>query len=197
LTDYLLQKGNPWLAANGYISFDRAPDSNGVIWGNLPDIKPFIKSVGVGSDNWLFAGLLPDTNNAATPPPDGMIQDVLHRTNLVYYDWEVTGPRLQPDLQPAQTARQLLRQPQLPLDSASLTWLGMLIPRLGTSATIISRTGPAELTFYPPFHPRPHRVRTSSARRLARIPSISKVGMALRRPRHTQRIGTHSTGDTI
>jgi hypothetical protein len=148
LTDHLLQKGNPWLAANGYISFDRASDSNGVTWGNLPDIKPFIKSAGIGSDNWLFAGLLPDTNNAATPPPAGMIQDVLHRTNLVYYDWEVTGPRLQPDLQLAQTARQLAHQPQLPLDSTSLTWLGMLIPRLGTSATIISRTGPAELTFY-------------------------------------------------
>jgi hypothetical protein len=148
LTDRLLQKGNSWLAANGYISFDRASDSNGVVWGNLPDIKPFIKSAGDGSDNWLFAGLLPDTTNAATPLPAGMIQDVVHRTNLVYYDWEATGPRLQPDLQLAQTARQLARQPQLPLDSASLTWLGMLIPRLGTSATIISRTGPAELTFY-------------------------------------------------
>jgi hypothetical protein len=148
LTDRLLQKGNPWLAANGYINFDRASDSNGVVWGNLSGIKPFIKSAGTGSNNWLFAGLLPDTNSAAVPPPAGMIQDVLNRTNLVYYDWEVTGPRLQPDLQLAQTARQLARQPQLPLDSASMNWLGMLIPRLGTSATIISRTGPAELTFY-------------------------------------------------
>ena len=148
LTDHLLQKGNPWLAANGYISFDRASDSNGVVWGNLPDIKPFIKSAGDGSDNWLFAGLLPDTNSAAAPPPTGMIEDVLRRTNLVYYDWEITGPRLKPDLQLAQTARQIMRRPQLPLDSASLNWLAMLISRLGTSATIINRTGPAELTFY-------------------------------------------------
>ncbi len=146
--DYLLQKGNPWLATNGYISFDRATNGNGVTWGNLPDIKPFIKSAGTGTDGWLFAGLLPDTNTDVTPPPAGLIQDVLRRTNLVYYDWEVTGPRLQPVLQLGQTARQITRRPELALDSASLTWLGQLIPRLGTSATIATRTGPAELTFY-------------------------------------------------
>jgi hypothetical protein len=148
LTDHLLQSGNPWLAANGYISFDRAPDGNGVTWGNLPDIKPFIKSAGTGDDGWLFAGLLPETNHLATPPPVGLIQDVLRRTNLVYYDWEVTGPRLQPLLSLAQTARLVTRQPQMAMDYASINWLGLLIPRLGTSATIINRTGPAELTFY-------------------------------------------------
>jgi hypothetical protein len=148
LADHLMVKANPWLAANGYISFDRASDSNGVTWGNLPDIKPFIKSAGTGSEGWLFAGLLPATNSAAAPPPNGMIQDVLRRTNLVYYDWEVTGPRLNPLLQLGQTVRLVMRRPQLPLNSASLNWLAALIPRLGTSATVINRTGPAELTFY-------------------------------------------------
>ena len=148
LSDYLLQKSNPWLATNGYISFDRATNGNGVTWGNLPDIKPFIKSFGTGTDGWLFAGLLLDTNTDVTPPPTGLIQDVLRRTNLIYYDWEVTGSRLQPVLQLGQTARQITRRPEMALDSASLTWLGQLIPRLGTSATIATRTGPAELTFY-------------------------------------------------
>ena len=148
LSDPLVQNGNSWLAAHGYISFDRSLDGNGVTWGNLSDIKPFIKSVSDNAQNWLLAGLLPDTNTAALPPPDGLIQDVLRRTNLVYYDWEVTGPRLQPCLDLAQTTRLIVRQPQLPLNSASLSWLGMLIPRLGTSATIINRTGPAELTLY-------------------------------------------------
>ncbi len=97
---------------------------------------------------WLLAGLLPDTNNAAAPPPAGLIQDVLRRTNLVYYDWEVTGPRLQPLLQVGQTARQVARRPELAMDSAGINWLAMLIPRLGTSVTIINRTGPAELAFY-------------------------------------------------
>jgi hypothetical protein len=144
-SDRLLQSGNPWLAAHGYIGFDPAADGDGVTWGNLPDIKPFIRSAG---DGWLFAGLLPDTNSAAAaPPPAGLIADVLRRPNLVYYDWEVTGPRLQPVLQLAQTTRLLLRQPQLALDSASLDCLAALVPRLGTSATIITRTAPDQLTF--------------------------------------------------
>ncbi|MEJ0089550.1 MAG: hypothetical protein WDM80_07375 [Limisphaerales bacterium] len=146
LSNHLLQNANPWLATNGYISFDRAADGNGVTWGNLTDIKPFIKSA--GSDGWLLAGLLPDTNNAAAPPPAGLIQDVLRRTNLVYYDWEVTGPRLQPALQVAQTVRQVTRRPELAMDSAGINWLAMLIPRLGTSVTLVNRTGPTELTFY-------------------------------------------------
>jgi hypothetical protein len=147
-SERLLQQGNPWLAANGYISFDRAPDVNGVTWGNLPNIKPFIKSAGSGADGWLFAGLLPDTNTDLTPPPAGMINDVLCRTNLVYYDWEVIGPRLEPILQLGQTARQIAHRPEMAMDSSAIGWLGLLIPRLGTSATIVSRTGPAELTFY-------------------------------------------------
>jgi hypothetical protein len=148
LTDNLLQKANPWLAANGYISFDRANDANGVTWGNLPDIKPFIKSAGPDNDGWIFAGLLPDTNTLTTVAPAGLIQDVLRRTNLVYYDWEVTGPRLQPVLQLGQTARQIARRPEMAMDSITINLLAALIPRLGTSATIINRTGLAEFTLY-------------------------------------------------
>jgi hypothetical protein len=120
LSDHLLQKGNPWLSTNGYISFDRATNGNGVTWGNLPDIKPFIKSAGTGAAGWLFAGLLPDTNTVAASPPAGMINDVLRRTNLVYYDWEVTGPRLEPVLQLGQTARQIAHRPRMAMDSSAI-----------------------------------------------------------------------------
>jgi hypothetical protein len=147
LADRLLQNANPWLATNGYVSFDRPADSNGVTWGNQPELRPFIKFAGTPDDGWLYAGLLADTNSAALPPPAGMIQDILSRTNLVYYDWEVTGPRLQPCFYLAQTARQIARRPQLAPDSVAAAWLGMLAPRLGTSATIITRSAPDQLTF--------------------------------------------------
>jgi hypothetical protein len=146
LTGNLLQNGNPWLAAHDYISFDRMSNGNGVTWGNLPDIKPFIRSVSTSSDSWLYAGLFPDTNTAALPPPSGLIQDILRRTNLVYYDWEVTGSRLPSTMELAGTVRLIARQPQMPLDSPAAIWLRALTLRLGTSATIITRTGPDELT---------------------------------------------------
>jgi hypothetical protein len=96
----------------------------------------------------LFAGLLPD-NGADTnlPPPAGMIQDVLRRANLVYYDWEVTGPRLEPWLHLGQFARQITRRAQMPVDSAGLRWVAVLVPRLGTSATVINFKAPDQLAF--------------------------------------------------
>jgi hypothetical protein len=39
------------------------------------------------------------------------------------------------------------RPGQLPADSASVAWLTMLQPCLGTSATIFTRTAPDQLTF--------------------------------------------------
>lgn len=148
LSDVLIQQGNLWLAAHGYISFDRAADGNGVTWGNLPAIRPFLKSAGVAPQGWLYAGLLPDNPTNPVPPPQGMIQYLLNHTNLMYYDWEVTGLRLQPCLKLAQTTRLVARCPQLPADSASLAWLAALDPRLGTSATLVNRTGPDEFNFY-------------------------------------------------
>ena len=148
LTDHLLQQGNPWLAAHGYISFDRASDSNGITWGNLAAIRPFIKSAGAGADAWLFAGLLPDAGvTDRRPPPAGMLQDILGRTNLVYYDWEVTGPRVVSCLELGQTARLVMHRAQMPLDSAGLTWLSVLVPRLGTSVTVVSLAAPNQLSF--------------------------------------------------
>ena len=148
LADRLLQNANPWLAANGYISFDRAADTNGVVWGSLPDIQPFIKFAGTADDGWLYAGLFPDAGaGAGQSAPDGMFQDILHRPNLVYYDWELTGARLPSCLYLGQTARQIFHQAQLPVPSASAAWLTMLQPRLRTSATILTRTAPDQLTF--------------------------------------------------
>lgn len=146
LMNWTLSSGNALLDTNGYVSFHAAPDGNGVIWGSQPNLQPFVKFAGTPADGWLFAGLNADTNTAPQPVPPGLIQDILRRTNLVYYNWEVTGPRLQPALQVYQLARQLTHAPDLPLNSASLACLGALIPRLGTSATIVSRTGSAELS---------------------------------------------------
>jgi hypothetical protein len=149
LTENLLTNGNAWLASHGYIGFDRAPDSNGVTWGNLPSIRPFIKSAdGVDGGGFIFAGLLPDTGADASPAPAGMIQYILGRTNLLYYDWEDSGSQVASYLYLGQTARQILRLAQLPLNSVSANWLGMLAPRLGASASIVSLTQPNQLSLF-------------------------------------------------
>jgi len=76
-----------------------------------------------------------------------MIHDVLRRTNLVYYDWEITGPLIESWLYISQVARIAFRHPQLSLESASIAWFRVLSARLDKSATVVTGTGTNQLSF--------------------------------------------------
>ncbi|MBI3848828.1 MAG: hypothetical protein HY298_00850 [Verrucomicrobia bacterium] len=148
LADVLLRDGNPWLAAHGVGNFVRASDADAAMWAGLPVLAPFVKAVGAGNDAFAFGGLLPaaglETNR---PPSPGMIHDVLRRTNLVYYDWEVTGPRIESWLYIGQVARLAFRHAQLTMDSASMNWLRVVSSRLDKCTTLVTRTGTNQLSF--------------------------------------------------
>jgi hypothetical protein len=148
ITNLLLQKGNPWLANNRFMGFNTPPDFDGVVWGNLSSLHPFLKSAGSGSNGWLYGGLAFDPGTATNAPLSGQILKNLQQTNLVYYNWESTGQLLSPRLFLAQTIRRTLRKPDLPVGSTSLVWIGYLVPQLGPSETTIAKTSPTELTFH-------------------------------------------------
>jgi len=148
LMDVLLRNGNPWLASHSMGSFARAPDANGAVWGGLPLASPFIKSVDTATGSFVFGGLLPNAGwETNRPPSSGMIQDVVRRTNLVYYDWEVSGPRIEPWLYIGQVSRLASRHGQLSMESAGIGWLRVLSARLDRSTTLINRTGTNQLSF--------------------------------------------------
>jgi hypothetical protein len=155
LTEYLLAKTNPWLATNGYVQFERLPESNGASWGNLPSIRPFFKFVDTAHGGTIFGGLLPDTtpgtntqNNLYTRPSRSrLLAEISAQTNLVYYDWELTATRIDPCLYLGQVSRVVSRHAQLPLESASLKWLKVIEPGLGSSMTSVVCTGTNQLSF--------------------------------------------------
>ena len=68
-------------------------------------------------------------------------------TNLVAYDWELTGPRLEQWLYVGQLLRFALYKAQIPPKSASFAWLSALETRLGNCGTVVTRTGPDQLSF--------------------------------------------------
>ncbi len=156
LIDYLLQTSNPWLTARGYVKFEPLPDGNGVAWGNMAAIRPFFRFVNTANGDMIFGGMLPDTtpgtntlnNIYQRPAPARLFNDLSLQTNLVYYDWELTGPRVQPCLYLSQVARVVSRHVELPPDSASVQWLRAIQPRLGSCTTTITRTGPNQLVFF-------------------------------------------------
>jgi hypothetical protein len=147
LTDRLVNIGNPWLDAHGYVSFARMPDGNGFTWGNLDIVKPFLMSKEIGGGSFFFGGLLAGSDSPTNPAiRASLLQNWPAKTNLVYHDWELTGRRVEPWLYISQITRTVLRHAQMPMTTAGAAWLGNVKARLGESTTDITQTGPNQLS---------------------------------------------------
>ncbi|MGD0615940.1 MAG: hypothetical protein ABSA69_10920, partial [Verrucomicrobiota bacterium] len=145
LTDLVLQKGGPWFATNDLAKFARSERFNGLEWRGNPWLWPSLQSLTITNGNFVFGGLF--LNQPTAPPPAGYFDTVLAGTNLLYYDRELTGPRLPQWLYVGQFARFVSGIPQMPFKAASLEWLRVAGPRLGPSVTRITKTGAATLSF--------------------------------------------------
>lgn len=141
----IMQRFNPLLATNRMGKWERAPDSDGVLWNRVPIIFPFIRSIGLTQGHFLFAGLAPlaVTNTA---PPFATLQELLAQPNLVYFDREITGPRLEGWMFLSQLFRVIFRRVQLPSEAEAVAWFKAAGPTLGNSLTTITQTSATELS---------------------------------------------------
>jgi hypothetical protein len=144
-TDRLLQEPNAYLAAEGMGRFERSTNGPGAVWTDVILMAPYLRPVALSGGDFVFGGLVPSplTNR---PPPAELVRTILRDTNLVAYDWELTGPRLHEWLNFGQLVRFALHLAQVPTKSVSLAWLNALEPKLGGCVTAVTRTGPAQLT---------------------------------------------------
>ena len=155
LTDLLVRDGNPWLAGHGMGSIRGLQGSDGAIWLGLPMISPYLKSVPAGANRLIIGAMLANPGSQTNPPPalyyhpdfSEIFKNLQTETNLVYFDWELTGPRIESSLDIGQALRLGLGLRQLPLDSASLAWLYAVRYRLDDCTTRITLTQPNQLTF--------------------------------------------------
>jgi hypothetical protein len=70
------------------------------------------------------------------------------RTNLLAFHWELTGETISSWLTWSQVARLVLHRNQLPLESAGVSCLGALVPRVGPSTTTIVIEQPGRLLLF-------------------------------------------------
>lgn len=83
------------------------------------------------------------------PAPDELLKQINGRTNLVYYDWEITGPRLQ---EWRLLGRILLTRRGVKTHDMAVArgiedrWMGGLRPLVGNTVTEITRVAPNELS---------------------------------------------------
>jgi hypothetical protein len=144
-TEHLVNDANPWVTTNTIGRFARTTNANAAVWGDLPFMEPYMRSITLPEGDFIMGGLgtSPSTNR---PAPQTLFDQFLPRTNLVCYDWELTGDRIEPSIYNIQLLRFLFQKAQIPPESTSFAWLKALETKLGNSATLIALTRPDTLT---------------------------------------------------
>jgi hypothetical protein len=150
-----------------------APKQNQIIWNSpwMRMIAPLLGPARSDSQSYLFGELFPLGGKHISPPPE-LFAQFEHGDNIVYYDWEVTGRRLEQwrllsellpivhKITPAEALQERkamttsTNAPKsskgskyLPSFVVADNWLNSLASHLtGDTTTEITKTGPAELT---------------------------------------------------
>lgn len=138
---------NAELKTNGIGKVSFLANRSEAVWVGLPLLAPFLRAgAGAGGDFFLagtMAGIVPPAVNTNPPPADLLAQ--LNRTNLLYYDWEITEPRLEQWRQLWQLLG--LAVPDLGgnLAPVALDWLKAAGPKLGNTITEATVASPTQL----------------------------------------------------
>ena len=145
LTEWVLQNQHRWFATDSPALFGSSKTFNGLEWKGPPFMWPFLRSLTVSNQSFVYGGGFPSPT--ASPLSLKTLEATLSRTNLVYHDWEMTGPRIEQWIYMGQFIRLVSHKSQLPSGSPGLLWLRAIAPKLGESVTDITQTGPNQLSF--------------------------------------------------
>ena len=89
-----------------------------------------------------MAGIIPTGPNT-NPPPAELLNQFLPRTNLVYYDWEITEAKLEQWMKTMQLVSMLTMQ--FSPTGFGNRWLTNCAPKLGNTITEVTAVSPTEL----------------------------------------------------
>jgi hypothetical protein len=120
---------------------------NELFWRNLPLALPFLRPAHSNDVNFVYAGLWPLSEFGTNRMPAELATEVTSRTNLVYYDWELSGARIQQWEPLFQVLPMMLNQPYPTYTGPAFRWLVQAQEKLQNTITEVTQTGPRELTF--------------------------------------------------
>lgn len=145
LSERLLQDLNPYLTSNRLGLVTRLAGTNGIEWGGIPFFGPFLKHHTDPAPESLFGGFYA-FSPGKRPMPEELLIQTRTQTNLLYYDWELTGPRLTTSLHIGQLLRMVAGKAQFERDSPVLQWLLALSSSPADAVTAVSWAGPTKLS---------------------------------------------------
>jgi hypothetical protein len=126
----------------------RPPQGNALVLRNIRLFVPALQAVEGSNGQFLFLSSFPRAPNAK-PAPDALLSQIEGRTNLVYYDWELTGRRMQEwQILGKMIANRALAQTSHAQDDELIDteWLSGLGSLPGNTVTEITRVAPNELS---------------------------------------------------
>ncbi len=126
----------------------------GLVWTGVPFATPYLLPLLDSGQEFLLAGMFPNTTRTNGLPPD-LFAQITERTNLLYYDWEITQHRLLQwrhldDL--CHIVFDASHKPRLRADSVGVRWLGSIAANLGNSVSEITLADSNQLKFVRQSH---------------------------------------------
>ncbi|HEY1170675.1 MAG TPA: hypothetical protein VGH19_04830 [Verrucomicrobiae bacterium] len=111
-----------------------ASKTNELNWAGLMGLLPFLKAAPEPTDDYLVFGLAPMVPKPQDLPRELLMQ-FIHRTNLVYYDWEITEARLTHWLQSASLLYMAANRVPIHNGVAPYQWAVNVASKLGNTVT--------------------------------------------------------------
>ena len=116
-----------------------------VLWSGIPFIFPYVKaSIGPRGARYITGGTWPNPTRGQQAPSE-LYAEFSGRTNLLYYDWEVSDQRIEHAKQ-LYALLSIATMRKLPeTNTASQAWMSAVAPKLGNTATKVTQIAPQEL----------------------------------------------------
>ncbi len=123
------------------------------VTGN-PFFGPYLDAIREPAGDFLEGGIFPKLDQTGlfskeqhlNPLPTGLISEILSRTNLVYYDWEITEARVIQWRALSQLSLIIADKPITTPDTTAQKWIDAVKKKLGNTGTLATLTAPDELT---------------------------------------------------
>ncbi len=115
-----------------------------ILWTGWPVLVPRLIAVRDSGAEYLLGSLLPIRLATNRPPPE-LFNQFMGRTNLVYYDWEITQARLKHAKQLQQLWDIAGRRKATSTNAPAQKWLAAITPLLDNTITEATLTSPTEL----------------------------------------------------
>jgi hypothetical protein len=147
LGECLPAKLNDWITNYAYGMLSFRSNSNTLAWDRLPILAPELKAAKGTNGDFLMLSLVPLAPGASGDRPAELLDRLASRTNLLYYNWEVTQERISQWLFLGQLGRFALHRQQIPTNAPSIQFFVAAMPRLGPAVTEVAQPDAMTLTF--------------------------------------------------